>query len=72
MTRQANRDISASPRQQQLLDILADYSEPQPASVLARAMGYKHGVGRSVTYDLLGALRRKGRVRLTERGWNLR
>lgn len=52
-------------RQQQLIAVLCEYEEPQPAAVLARVMRYKHGASRSVVYDLLGPLNRKGLVRLT-------
>lgn len=61
-----------SARQRELATILADYDQPQPAAVLARIMRYKHGIqSPSVTYDLLGALNRKGVARLDGNGWTL-
>jgi hypothetical protein len=52
----------ASPKELELLRIMADYSEPQTAAVLARIVRYRGGGSTSVVHARLGTLHRKGFV----------
>jgi hypothetical protein len=61
-------------RQEQLYDELREAErrgEPTTAAHLAQLMYVHRGVGRSQTYDLLGALHKKGVVGLAGREWHL-
>ena len=60
---------SPSRKELELLRVLADYSEPQPAAVLARIIRYRDGASAPVVYDRLGALRRKGLVDIVGGDW---
>jgi hypothetical protein len=64
---------AASLRQQQLLDQLDEavrLGESPTAARLATLMLVRHDVGRSQTYDMLGALQKKGLVTLRGREWH--
>lgn len=61
-------------RQQQMVDVLRDASslgEVCTSPHLARLMFVRHGVGRPLVYDILGALRRKGVVDIEGDQWTL-
>lgn len=61
-----------SPKERELLQILAQYTDPQPEPVLARIIRYCGGAkSPSVVGDRLGTLRKKGFVQLIGRDWRI-